>query len=274
MLKFGDAVLRDNTDWLIYTPDRYVNIRYNTQMPPWRVTVSGPSSAKAGSTVTVTVTEDLQLPSPELWNGKVYLSYYDKHRNYKTITVTGRTFTVPSDVDSLYNSIDVVAGYNTNVDYDTIIRFDLAEAGKYIYISACYPYVQSGTHYWLDSHPPYHDWESYNYNETAIAAMNTNPPTQTSGEPANLNEIQSFTTDDPSRMYTILNIGDKASTISTDSFSFKYACWSSSNITDITMTSYRRVNSLITGPTDVQVYTKTFTSSYISGWSERISITI
>ena len=259
MLKFGDIVLKDNTDWLIYTPDRYVNIRYNTRMPPWYVTVSGPSSAKAGSTVNVTVSEELHIPISEMWDGKIYLTYYDKDYNSKTVTVNGRSFIMPSDVHAMRNEIEVVAGYKSSdtIDYETTIRFDLAETGKYFYISACYPYVQSGTHYWWQTPTQYHDWESYNYNETAIAGMNANPPTYTSGGGnPNLNAIQSYSTDDPSRMYTILNIGDKASTISTGNFSFKYSTHLDVGL--VTMRSYRRVNSLITGPTDVLVETKTF----------------
>jgi len=258
MLKFGDAVIKDNTDWLIYTPDRYVNIRYNTRMPPWYVRVSGPSSAKAGSTVNVTVSEQLYIPISEMWDGKIYLTYYDKDYNSKTVTINGRSFTMPSDVHAMRNEVEVVAGYKSSdtIDYETIIRFDLAEAGKYIYISQCYPYVQSGTHYWWRTEHP--DWQSYNYTETAIDGMNANPPIYVAGGGAsNLNAIDSYSTDDPSRMYTILNIGDKASTISTGNFSFKYSTHLDVGI--VTMRSYRRVNSLITGITDVLVETKSFT---------------
>lgn len=278
MLKFGDAVIKDNTDWLIYTPDRYVNIRYNMPMPPWWVQASGVSSAKAGSTVTVTISES--QPLQELWNGKLFIRYTDKDGNEKLVNVTGRTFTVPTDVHAYSNLIYVSPGYipYANINYEGIIRFDFAELDKYMYVSKCYPYVQSGTKYYV-GYDPSHSRLLWNYSSTGISYFNANPPQSSAegggaGEGSDSNQIDTFGSTDVSRTYTILNIGDRATLGTADSFSFRYK-YIEDITTNLTVRSYRRVNSLVTGETDVLIDTESFTTvkdTYL--WNNKVTISI
>jgi len=277
MLKFGDAVIKDNTDWLIYTPDRYVNIRYNTRMPPWYVRVSGPSSAKAGSTVNVTVSEQLYIPISEMWNGKIYLTYYDKDYNSKTVTINGRSFTMPSDVHAMRNEVEVVAGYKSSdtIDYETIIRFDFAELDRYIYLSQCYPYVQSATHYYLTYGWPNNVMASWNYSSTGLSYFNANPPEQNyQGSDADKNRIHTYPSITAAGSYTIFDIGDRTTIAHDNTFSFRYLYMEDAT-TDITIRSYRRVNSLITGPTDVLIDTVTLNPTKDTyQWLNSVSISI
>lgn len=273
MLKFGDAVIKDNTDWLIYTPDRYVNIRYNTITPPSYVQASGVSSAKAGSTVTVTISEP--QPLQELWNGNLIMYYYDKEHNYKTVNITGRSFTVPTDVDALYNTIDIVPGYisSTEIDYEGIIRFDFAELDKYMYVSECYPYVQSGTKYYI-GYDPSHTRLSWNYSSTGLSFFNANPPQSSAGEGSDSNQIDTFGSTNITGTYTILNIGDRTTITHNSTFSFRYK-YIEDITTDLTVSSYRRVNSLVSGQTDVLIASKTFTTIKDTyQWINQVSIAI
>lgn len=277
MLKFGDTVIKDNTDWLIYTPDRYVNIRYNTITPPSYVQASGVSSAKAGSTVTVTISEP--QPLQELWNGNLIMYYYDKDHNYKTVNITGRSFTVPTDVDALYNTIDIVPGYisSTEIDYEATIRLDFAELNRYIFMSQCYPYVQSGTHYYQDWEPVYTK-RSWNYNDEGLSYLNANPPADKSTHGPtyeDCNFIQSYDAPVISGTYTIFNIGDRTTLGQADTFSFRYL-YMDNTTTGITLRSYKKVYSLVTRDyKSVLIDTVTFYPNKDSyQWLNSVSIAI
>lgn len=275
MIKFGDAVIKDNTDWLIHTPDRYVNIRYNTTTPPSYVQASGVSSAKAGSTVTVTISEP--QPLQELWNGYLIMYYYDKEHNYKTVNIHSRSFTVPTDVDALYNTIDIVPGYisSTEIDYEGIIRFDFAEFGRYIYLSQCYPYVKSATHYYLTYGWPNNVTASWNYSATGLSYFNANPPEQNyQGSDADKNRIHTYDSITAAGSYTIFDVGDRTTIAHDSTFSFRYLYMEDAT-TDITIRSYKRINSLVTGTRDILIDTKTLNPTKDTyQWLNSVSIAI